>query len=210
MSKLFDPQKLVTIAENQQKVYNAGYEKGKTDNYNTFWDKFQNYGKPEGAHYEHAFSYSKFDDTNYNPKYPIICRNHSNAAGSMFYAATITDTKVPIDLTNTTRCVGIFAYCYNLVTINKLIVHEGLTGDMSIPDSARLENVTIEGTIVTNWNIPKAPLTRDSIQSIYNALSTTTTGKTLTLNKTAVNAAFTDDEWRALTDAKSNWTFTLS
>ena len=31
MSKLFDPQKLVTIADNQQKVYNAGYEKGKAE-----------------------------------------------------------------------------------------------------------------------------------------------------------------------------------
>ena len=202
-------EKLTTIAENQEKVYNTGHEKGKAEEYDTFWDTFQNYGKPEGAHYEDAFAHGRFDDSNYNPKYPIICRNHNNAAGSMFYASNVTDTKVPIDLTNTTRCNGIFSYCYNLVTINKLIVHERLTTDIHISDSSRLENVTIEGTIVTNWNLPKAPLRRDSILSIYRALSTDVADKTLTLNKAAVNAAFTDEEWKALTDAKDNWTYTL-
>lgn len=60
-------------------------------------------------------------------------------------------------------------------------------------------------------------LSKDSIISIVNALSTTATGKTVTLSKTAVNNAFatteggtdgsTSEEWLALVGTKPNWTF---
>ena len=61
-------------------------------------------------------------------------------------------------------------------------------------------------------------LSKDSILSIWNALSTTT-GKTVTFSKTAVNSAFetsagandgsTSAEWLALIGTKTNWTVSL-
>ena len=53
-------------------------------------------------------------------------------------------------------------------------------------------------------------LTKSSITSIINALSSSTSGLTLTLSKTAKEAAFTADEWSALIATKSNWTISLA
>lgn len=52
-------------------------------------------------------------------------------------------------------------------------------------------------------------LTNASITSIINALSKNTSGLTVTLSKTAVNNAFSDDEWNALVSTKQNWTISL-
>ena len=57
-------------------------------------------------------------------------------------------------------------------------------------------------------------LDKDSIISIFNSLSTTTTNLTVTFNKTAINTAFGinvddettyTDEWKSLTESKKNW-----
>jgi hypothetical protein len=62
-------------------------------------------------------------------------------------------------------------------------------------------------------------LTRASIESIVNALSTTTSGKTVTFSRAAVNKAYETSEgandgadspeWYSLIDTRSNWTFNL-
>ena len=55
-------------------------------------------------------------------------------------------------------------------------------------------------------------LTKESIVSIINALSATTSGLTVTLSKTAVTNAFggvDSAEWQALIATKSNWTISL-
>jgi hypothetical protein len=214
---------LITIAENQQKVYNAGYEKGKAEggggssgiDYNTFWDTFQNKGGT--LVYLYAFAYDKFNDETYNPKYAIRCSNANTAADNMFYNNTlITDTKVPIAVNGSSglRLQNAFA-CYGtgkvsaLETIRELVVTENTTYASTFLNCKVLKNITITGTIGNDFNIIYSPLTKASIMSIFNALSTTATGKTCSLKKTAVNAAFTTAEWKALTDTKPNWTFTL-
>lgn len=63
-------------------------------------------------------------------------------------------------------------------------------------------------------------LSKASILSIFNALSTTATGKSLKISLTAVNNAFetsegladgsTSDEWTTLIASRSNWTVALS
>jgi hypothetical protein len=65
--------KLNVIAENMPKVYNAGYEKGKseggTDNYyDAFWDNAQDYGNRK--HYYYAFG-CLFNENNFYPKYTL-------------------------------------------------------------------------------------------------------------------------------------------
>lgn len=52
-------------------------------------------------------------------------------------------------------------------------------------------------------------LTKASITSVVNVLSTTATGKTVTFSKTAVNREFTDEEWATLANTRSNWTINL-
>ena len=85
--------------------------------------------------------------------------------------------------------------------------------------ASALEEITITGTIGQNgFSIsPCVKLSKDSIKSVINALSTTTSGLTVTLSKTAVNNAFgidVDDtttwaegtEYYELRHSKDNWT----
>lgn len=84
-----------------------------------------------------------------------------------------------------------------------------------------LEEIRFEGVIGQNglnlqWS---TLLSHDSIVSIINALSTTTSGLSVTLSKTAVNNAFETEtgvadgtesaEWSALIATRSNWTISL-
>ena len=74
-----------------------------------------------------------------------------------------------------------------------------------------LVDLTIEGVVGSNnlqlhWS---TKLSKASITSVINALSTSTSGLTVTFSKTAVNNAFTTEEWNALIATKSNWTISL-
>jgi hypothetical protein len=236
-------EKLQIIAENERKVYkkglvngesygyslgydegqNVGYgagfeqgeQQGKQAEWNEFWDAIQNYGNLRDYYY--VFAYINLGDDNFNPKYPIICEGSVSANG-MFYGSggrTITDTKVPIELRTTGNAT--FYSCSNLVTVRKLIVYETTTFDRNfLSGTSSLKNITIEGTIGNDLIISSSKvLTKASIESVINALSTTTTGKTLTLNKTAVQSAFgtnydSSTEWTTLKNSKPNWTITLS
>lgn len=87
-------EKLTTIAENQQKVFDAGYEKGKSEVgynwYDTFWDAYQQNG--ERKDYMQAFRGVGWRGTTFKPKY-----NMTVTSGNYFlYAAGIASD--PIDL----------------------------------------------------------------------------------------------------------------
>ena len=78
------------------------------------------------------------------------------------------------------------------------------------------EDSEIAASINFKWS---TKFTHDSIVSIINALSSTTTGLSVTISKTAVNKAFetstgandgsTSPEWLALVATKTNWTINL-
>lgn len=79
-------EKLLTIAENVPKVYNAGYEKGKAEGsgdsyYDTFWDARQKNGT--ACNYDSAFRGSTWTTETFKPKYDII----PTSAEYMFYGA---------------------------------------------------------------------------------------------------------------------------
>lgn len=66
--------KLTTIAENQQKVYDAGYAKGQAASggasyYDEFWDAYQDYGKR--TNYASAFAGLGWRNA-FHPKYDIV------------------------------------------------------------------------------------------------------------------------------------------
>ena len=53
-------------------------------------------------------------------------------------------------------------------------------------------------------------LSKASVESIINALSTTASGKSITLPTKAKTNNFTDAEWTALVGTRSNWTISLA
>lgn len=191
------------------------------------------------AFYSGDGSYSPWDDELFKPKYdikPILAGNMfvkckitnlkalleklgrimdfskvTNVA-SLFNSA-ITVTHLPkMDFSLATDVSSAFAYASSLHTIDELILGEQITTFSSTFVSCKsLENVTIKGTIKINgFNVQwSTKLSKASITSIINALSTTTSGLTVTLSKTAKEAAFTTEEWNALVATRTNWTISL-
>ena len=245
--------KLTTIADNQQKVYDTGYEKGNQTGYDAgketqeqdFWDTYQQNGAR--TNYTGAFAGRGWKDEIFKPKYSI----KPTTAKHMFYASSVeklneimeerglfldfndcTDfenafasssikkLKV-IDIRKAKSTYTAFAYTGILITIEKLIVSENTKFSYSFLNCINLTNLTIEGTIGQNgFDVSSSKkLSKDSIISIINALSDTTTALTVTLSKTAVNNAFetakgnadgsTSEEWAALIATKQNWTISL-
>ena len=199
------------LSEGRTQGYGLGFEEGKAAEREKFWERFQNKG--EARAYYYAFSYNRFDDETYNPRYVIVCNSSGNAAQNMFYNSTlITDTKVPIDARATSHIGAIFYNAKGLKTVCKLIVNSGEKsgGNNYFYGCSSLENIAFEGEITLNIDFRWSTfLKKASIESIINALSAKESGLTVTLSETAVNNAFTAEEWDALEATKTNWTISL-
>jgi hypothetical protein len=104
-----------------------------------------------------------------------------------------------------------FSGCSNLVKCMPLNFDFVSGAPNAFNGCAALEELPISGTIkVGDLNLKDSPkLSKASITSIINALSTTTSGLTVTLSKTAKEAAFTDAEWETLKNTRSNWNIDL-
>lgn len=197
-------------AQNVPKVYESGVKVGKQAERNAFWDVLQNYGSEVGQNYNGAFAYERLTDAIYNPIHPIITTTSSTAAQTIFIYSVITDTKVPI-ICQGSRMNQTFAYS-SIQKIPELNVHENVVFDRTFVSASGLEELNITGTIGQNgFNVQWSKnLNKASIRSIVNALSATTSGLTVTLSQTAVNNAFTAEEWDALEATKTNWTISLA
>lgn len=214
-------EKLTTIAENEQKVYNAGYEKGKSEGgdteaaynngfedgkqaeYDRFWDNFQDYGKR--INYSRCFwavasGINAWTDKTYNPKYPIKTQN----GFEMYHYANITSTKVPIEILSG-NMQRIFANCpVETIPLLKISGTIPSTSEMFL-NCTNLKHITFEGEIGKSISFQHSPLTMDSVNSIITALKDLTgeTAQTLTLHNT-VGSKLTDEQ-KAIITAK-NWT----
>ena len=240
--------KLVTVAENTPKVYEAG----KKAEYDKFWDAFQENGNRTA--YSRAFSGRHWNEQNFNPKYRIaptsatyMFENFNNDTLWENRRIRFDISKYEIDFSTITDASYLF---YNSRV-------EGLFCDLrnatkifyafGSPNNGSIENLTIRVSekctdygyafyyqtlttriIFTEDSVIAASvsfaqtgsLSRESIESIISAISETVTGKTLTLNKSAVNKAFetgtglkdgaNSTEWQALVATKPNWTISLS
>ena len=135
----------------------------------------------------------------------------------VFYISSSFTALPEIDTTGTTELKALFYGCTGLRRIAKLKIRNDGTTSFSADVSwertffncVSLEDLTIEGTIGNSVSFEWCPLTKASITSVVNALSATTAGKTLSLKKSAKEAAFTSAEWDALISTKSNWTISL-
>lgn len=240
--------KLIQIAENEQKVYEAG----KDAFYDFFWDNFQQNGTR--GDYSSSFGACWSKET-FKPKYTIA---PTNAYMMFMYfakaeAAPMDFVEMGIDL-DLSKCtvmtqlfsdanisrVGVvdcrktrdggryaFASSKKLVTIEKLIFLDTPfaatnTFQYTFQSCEALVNINaIEGKICNNglslqWS---TKLSKQSIINIINALSSTTTGLTITFSKTAINNAFGINidnestyttEWNTLRGSKSNWSFSFA
>lgn len=194
--------KLKRIAENEQAVFEAG----KKSEYDTFWDSYQENGNKIA--YRLAFFGSGWNDTTFRPKYPMKMYKGQQQMQAFYY---FRGTHIDVDIDF--RAVGnaqVFQSASLLKTISKLIVTDEVTYTNWFAGCTALEDITIEGTIGNDISFSDcALLTKGSIESIIDALSGTVTGKTLTVNAAAKQAAFTDSEWAVLIGTKPNWTISL-
>lgn len=127
MSKTIS-EKLVEIAENEQKVYEAGhdagyteglnkggyadgFEEGKKAEYDAFWDALQEGG--ERIDYGMAFCGSGWTDVNYKPKYPLKPQN----ANYMFRGGKMTDVG-EVDF-KTNKNYNYFGMCRDCTNLKK-------------------------------------------------------------------------------------------
>lgn len=113
-----------------------------------------------------------------------------------------------------------FAWCQKLHTISSpLKCDENTTWGNAFTQCYALENIEIEGVIGQNFGVKDCKkLSGASIVNIFEALSTTTSGRTVTLSQTAVdNMTFpitgnkgTYNSWTELEQTRTNWTISLS
>lgn len=116
-----------------------------------------------------------------------------------------------IDTRSCSNLNTIFAYTFaSLETVELLRLKEDGSQTFaknSFIQCTGLTNITIAGVIgkggiELQWS---TKLSKASITSFIEALSTSTSGLTITFSTTAVNNAFTSEEWEALKSNKSNW-----
>ena len=191
--------KLTTIAENEQKVYDAGkiygygsglmngYEDGMRDGkqaeYDAFWNGYQDYGNRRT--YPQAFYGFGWTSDTFNPKYDIIITGNKY---NVFGYSNIEQIDVAVDITGATTGAQIFYYCQKLHTISCLRI--AATTPFSDPDfymCSSLKNITIEGEIGSSISFANSPLlSYASIMSIINHLATVSTTQTLTIGATNI------------------------
>ena len=114
-----------------------------------------------------------------------------------------------------------FFNCPKLERIEKVRVQENTVLNRPFQALVSLKHIRIEGTVGDNMFFGDSRyLDKDSILNIYECLSTTVTGKTVTLNEAAVDIAFEtsegardgkdSDEWKAVLATRPNWSIAYS
>ncbi len=176
-----------------------------------FWEAYQWGGKR--TTYPYAFYNSYWKDDIFNPKYDFI--NVSNVY-CMFDTSYLTKIDKTIQIAKNPSSINqTFAHMPYLKSIKRLIVNETHAFTNWFLDDTALEDLGIEGVIAQSISLSaSSKLNKNSQLRLFNCLSDTATGKTLTLSKTAVNNAFENgsagDEWLNLVATKPNWTISLS
>ena len=205
-------EKLTEIAQNTEKVYQAGEKK----QYDEFWDTFQDNGNR--TEYDYSFRMKSWNDKIFKPKYKM----YPTSASYMFANSEIVDFDLEnyIDFSNCTTINGafswskfkklpilnftkvtskssansLFAAMGNLERIEKIIINnEGsFPFEASVFNSNyKLKEIRFEGVIGISFYIAhSSQLSKDSIVNIFSVLSSSTEGRSATFSKTAVNKAF--------------------
>ena len=192
--------KLQTIAENEQKVFEAG----KKSEYDEFWDKYQDNGNR--VNYQYGFAGDGWNKNNFKPKYSMrptqmstgfwkLGSKDADIENAIDFVEVFDDRGLVFDTSNNENFTSAFmwanikrlgvidirknssafstVFAYGKIkTIEKLIVDENVVFQSNtFQNQATLENITIEGVIGTSVAIAQASkLTIESMRSIIAAL----------------------------------------
>ena len=227
---------LVTIAENEQKVFDAGIEEAN----NLFWDNMKKIRyKSSDNTFNYSYAFCFWNKDMFKPTYQIKPTN----ATYMFHSfqSEINLADYDIDFSQCTnfqnfllwaQITGIgkvdtrsaksvsFYVAYMLKQIDELNLKEDGSQTFDMRDMSKLKRINIiTGTIGQNIAFDKSTvIEKDTIVRIIEHLSNTSANKTFTIPKLAINNAFginIDDvsthteEWTALRNSKSNWNFSF-
>ena len=238
----------VGYGESYDKGFDKGFIDGKQAEYDKFWDKYQDNGNR--TNYTYAFRDKYWTDEIFNPKYDLIltqCSSMFQSSGITNLASKLKEKGIKLDTSGCTTLLQMFqssqvkdipelnaSNCTSLSytfgsekveTIEKLIISEKLTVVGNAFNKAyTLKHCIFDGVLAvtgTGMNLKDCILLdKESITSLVNILSTTTSGLTVTLSLTAVNKAFetsenandgrNSTEWQTLVNTKTNWTINLS
>ena len=229
--------------------FTDGYKDGKQSEYDRFWDSFQVNGtrgdynsafktgwtdETFNPKYDfiitvasQMFQYSKITTLASKLKEKGLKLDTSAISGTqaiqMFQGTSVKD--IPeLDLRNCTNIGWLFGSNAKVETVEKLIISEKATQNASnwFSGAARLTHIIFDGVLAaTGMSLSQSTLLdKESIVSLVNILSTTTSGLTVTLSLQAVNKAFetsegandgsNSTEWQTLIDTKKNWTINLA
>lgn len=222
--------------------YRLGLEKS----HSILWDTIQDNGKR--VDYGYAFKFS-WNDKTFKPKYNICPEGEtaqmfhtspiSNIKKELEECGVIMDfskvTKMngtfqqaktkELPILDLSSCTVIQLGLYNMENIKELTIinlRENCSFDRALGYCYSLEELNISGTIGKSGLDFKnsGKLTKTSWYSVINALSTTTTGLSITGSLTSVKKAFetspgandgdTSTEWLELQNSRSNWTISLA
>lgn len=205
----------VTIAENEQKVYDAGYDKGVYDRDLLIWKAITMNGTRHNDSNGYYYAFQRTDFTGYTFVKPIAPTGGVTCQG-MFYEYMGKYLPGNLDLSGlspSTNISQLFTWATSLLEVPDIglpamnhyhftvmrsckkieivRVHEGTT--YLIGDFGNLESITFEGVIGKNINLSSAPkLNHDSLMNIINCLkdySADTSGTTHTLTIGTANVA---------------------
>lgn len=222
------------------------FEAGRKSEYDEFWDNYQDKGAVKSYYF--AFAGSYWTEDRIKPKYDIkptstymmfmyngnpvdflgICERQGivfDGSQCESYQYTFSHCAVTrigrLDFTKCKQVSQTFKDNTSLYHISAFVSHKDLQFfTHSFEGCSSLTHMLVEGVIGQNGlDLHWSPLDKPSLTSIITALSTETTGLTVTLSLTAVNNAFetspgladgsTSPEWLALANTKTNWTISL-
>lgn len=215
-------EKLQIIAENEKKVYDAGYAKGKSEGgdtdaayqqgiadgrqaeYDRFWDTYQQNG--QRTNYEHAFKGVGWTDKIFKPKYDII--PNSYGASAMFQYSEITNLKqllldagVRLDTSNCVFLLQTFQDC-EITHIPEIDARKATNTSYMVGSQCKV--VTIDKLLVSETT----PLSSTFIQSDYleNIVFEGTIGQSVDLHWSPLTKASIESVIAALSDTASGMT----
>lgn len=227
--------KLKTIAENEQKIY----DKGMSDKESEFWDIIQQYGARKA--YQYAFFLWR---TEYiRPKYKV--EPTEGSASNMFYGNSELKkiekeyfdlSKLPkttyASMGNYYTCFGCnnleeiedigmpvhyytntFHNCHKLKTLTLNVSEETVQIMNAFHTCISLENVIVNGVIPVSINFQYSPLSVESMKNVISHLKPNpTNGCTLTFtadcwSRLEASGKPYQEEWTQVTDETMTWNY---
>lgn len=225
------------MADGYAEGYEVGETAGIQNSYNDFWDIYQQNGNRYHYSYAFGgygwtdktfkpkydiivgnnvspclFAYSHITNLKkiLNEQNVILDTSQCTDIGSMFSGCSNLYSIPQIDASNSKHCNSLFTYCGLIDNIDLIIKNDGTqTFTNTFYNCNQLNSLKITGVIGESVSLKQSKhLSKQSVINVINALSSTASGKTLTLHND-VRYQFNNADWNNLINSKTNWTISL-